>query len=251
MWDWPVYGWINLVDKVKRYYAFSANELIGLAAAIFSMAFILSFRDISSSIDPLLWVKTLLPAILIMALALIVHLSAQRIYSLEQGFKAEFTPWFIGIILGVLIAIMSYGYVILLLPGGIVMHLLETHRVGYFRYRLGYWTQGFTALTGPLASMLLAFFFEVMSFLPSPLIHQAVIANVLLAVCSMLPFPPLDGSRVLIAAQGLYFFSFGAIASAGLFLIFAKVGIIFSILGGIVVGTASLLLYNHVLKKFF
>ena len=43
-WDWPIYGWINLVDRIKRYYAFSQKELLGLAGAIIAMAIVFSFR---------------------------------------------------------------------------------------------------------------------------------------------------------------------------------------------------------------
>ncbi|MCX6710892.1 MAG: hypothetical protein NTZ02_02270, partial [Candidatus Woesearchaeota archaeon] len=62
----------------------------------------------------------------------------------------------------------------------------------------------------------------------------AIKFNVLIALFSMLPIPPLDGSKVLYAARPLYAFSFAGIIAAGL-LILALKSIPLIILGGLLI----------------
>jgi Zn-dependent protease len=71
----------------------------------------------------------------------------------------------------------------------------------------GRWPEAFVALAGPLANIIIAFFFGMLirfgggSFTTEFLHITAVIVliNLLLAVFNLMPFPPLDGSKLLYA----------------------------------------------------
>ncbi len=70
--------------------------------------------------------------------------------------------------------------------------------------RYGKWGAALVALAGPLTNFILAAFFALwLRFVPlnnTDLFVQIIVTNVALGVFNLIPFPPLDGSRVLYAA---------------------------------------------------
>lgn len=79
------------------------------------------------------------------------------------------------------------------------------------RLRYGDWGAALVAAAGPLTNLLIAAFFGLwlQLFAPIPIISQffalLVLLNIAFFVFNMIPFPPLDGSRVLyaVAPEGL------------------------------------------------
>lgn len=74
-----------------------------------------------------------------------------------------------------------------------------------YNLRNGKWGPAYVALAGPLSNLLLAAVFgALVRFLPSSILTSffslIVYANVLLAMFNLVPIPPLDGSKVLLAA---------------------------------------------------
>src|SRR3954467_9807773 len=68
------------------------------------------------------------------------------------------------------------------------------------------------AIAGPVTNVLLAtvsaLLFHVLGWLPAnagawvgETLHQSIVFNLLLAIFNMLPIPPLDGSRIALAAM--------------------------------------------------
>jgi Zn-dependent protease len=150
----------------------------------------------------------------------------------------EYRMWFWGVFFAVILCFASNGWLYMIPIGGFLISMIPGHRLGYFRYDINYFSVGIIALIGPLANICLALFFKLFMFLPNPLIYQAMRINVLIAFFSMLPFPPLDGSKVLFAARPLYAFGFFGISATGLLLMFMKsvpmaiiLGLIFAVLG--------------------
>ncbi len=209
----------NLIDKLKRYYTFSAEELRWLAVSIVVMTFIVGFNDGRESFELMHWLSNLFLGFIAVVIAVVAHETAHRIVGLEQGYKTQFKPAFYGLIAGLILSFMSYGKIIFLMYGGVFLNMLEKHRLGYFRYQLGYFHYGAVALFGPVANIAAAIFFKVIPILPGPLADKVVFVNLLFAVTNMLPIPGVDGPNVLFASRWLYFLSFGAMVGISFFLI--------------------------------
>ncbi len=235
---------VDLVDKTKRYFKFTPNEVSSTVVTILVIAFIISFKEWGGT-EPSLSIgaRNLFNAILIVTVSFLVHLSVQRIAALQAGYRAEYRLFTFGLLFGVIIAFVTNGRVWLLLPGGILIHHMAGHRLGWWRYGLNYFGQGMIALMGPIASMLLALFFRMMSgFSSSPLIHKAILFNVAFAIYTMLPIPPLDGSRTFWGSRLAYVFSYLSIIGAALLLLSKLPGWIV-IFGALLIGAIGWLAY--------
>ncbi len=210
-----VYNWI---DKVKRYYAFSKTELKWLAVSVLVMAFIVGFDDGKEKFEAAHWIANFLICLVAVIIAVFVHESAHRITGLEQGYRTTFKPFFYGLLAGLIISFMSYGKLIFLLYGGAFINIMEKHRLGYFRYQLGYFHYGAVSLMGPVANIAMAIFFKTINILPPEITQKLVLVNIMLALTMMLPLPGADGLPVLFASRWLYFLSYGAMVGISIFL---------------------------------
>jgi len=212
---------IDLLDKIKRYFKFTPLEIRSLIIAIVVIAFIISFSewgygDVFSFRTGLFnWFN----AILIVALSFLVHLSIQRIWSLGTGYKLEWKMWSFGLLFGLIMAFLTNGKIWLILPGGFIVHHMAGHRLGWFRYGINYWAVGLIAATGPVASIALAAIFKALSGLVvGSLIQKVIVFNIAYALYSLLPIPPLDGSKTFYGSRMLYAFSTAAIVAAAILL---------------------------------
>jgi len=238
-----MYGIFNLFDKVKRYFMFSREELKSIVIATLILGFVVGFDDGRETFEFFYWMRNLFSCILIVALAIIVREAGHRIYALETGHRAELKLWLFGLITALILSIISFGKIILLIYGGIIIHFMPRHRLGYFRYELSYNDMGVIALLGNVANLLLAFLFKLFMFLPNnALIQKAILVNVLMAIFNMLPIPPLDGSMVLYASRPIYVFTFGLILIASILLLYTSV--IVALIGSIVIAFLLVLVFN-------
>ncbi len=238
-----MWGLFNLFDKVRRYFVFSKEELKSLVIAILILGFVVGFDDGQETFVFFYWMRNMFSCILIVALAIIVREAGHRIYALQTGHRAELRLWWFGLITALILAIISFGKVTLLIYGGIIVHFMPRHRIGYFRYELSYNDMGLIALLGNIANLVLAFFFKLFMFLPNTaLIEKAILINILMACMNMIPIPPLDGSLVLYASRSIYVFTFGLILAASALLLFTP--IIVAAVGSIVIAIVFIFLFQ-------
>ncbi len=235
---------VDLIDKIKKYYKFTAHELKGLIISILVVAFIVSFRDWgTTNFDFLLGIYNFFNAILIVALSILIHDAGQRIWALAIGYRIEFRMWTFGIVLALVVAFLSNGKLWLVVPAGFMIHHLAGHRLGWFRYGINYFGQAMVALAGPLFSLMLVILLKVIhAFYPSPLLYKAIIFNVVYVITSMLPIPPLDGSKIYFGSRMLYAFVLPAMISATILMI-VKIPIFFSIVLSMLIGVVLWLVY--------
>ncbi|MBI1934971.1 hypothetical protein HYS31_00880 [Candidatus Woesearchaeota archaeon] len=235
---------VDLKDKIKRYYGFSRHELRGLAIAILVIAFVISFKEWGADkFNPSIGIFNFFKAILIVALSLLVHDAGQRIWGLAIGYQPEFKMWSFGLLIALIAAFISNGNIWLILPGGFLLHHLAGHRLGWFRYGINYFGQAMVALAGPLFSLMLVIFLKILYiFFPDPLIEKAIMFNVVYAITSMLPLPPLDGSKIYFGSRMLYAFVLPAMAVASILMII-KIPIFFALVISFLVGIILWLIY--------
>lgn len=204
---------VDMLDKIKRFYRFSRYELRGIIISILVIAFIVSFNEwgSSSAFEPAIGLFNLFNAILIVALSILFHDAGQRLWGLAMGYRVEFKMWTFGLIASLALAFINNGripYLWLIAPSGFTLHLIAGHRLGWFRYNINYFGQAMVALAGPLFTLMLVLFLKVLYiFSPTPLILLAIRFNVIYAIISLLPIPPLDGSKIYFGSRMLYAFS--------------------------------------------
>ncbi len=204
----------DLAYNIKKYFRFEASEIRAIIIGVVVLGFIISFDEwgIGKEVDLYYGLRNFFNAILIMLLAMLVHISAQRIAALSVGFRAEYRIWMYGIIIGVILAFFSGGKLWFLAAGGVIVHHMAGHRLGYFRYGLNYWPLGMIGISGPIANLALAIIFKILliNFPENILLEKAMAVNIWYALFSMLPIPPLDGSHMFFASRPFYVFVFGA-----------------------------------------
>ena len=238
-----MYGILDLFDKIKKYFMFSKEELKSLVIATLILGFVVGFDDGRETFEFLYWLKNLFSCVLIVALAIIVREAGHRIYALQTGHRAELKLWWFGLITALILSIISFGKITLLIYGGIVVHFMQRHRIGYFRYWLSYNDMGIIALLGNLANLVLAFFFKLFMFMPNNvLIQKAITVNVLMAAMNMIPIPPLDGSKVLYASRPVYVLTFALTIAASALILYAP--FIVALVGSIVIALLFVLAFN-------
>jgi len=117
-----------------------------------------------------------------------------------------------------------------------------------YNLRSGKWGPGLVAAAGPLTNLLIVIFFSIvirLGFLgvgALPIIGLIVLINLILAIFNLIPFPPLDGSKIVASLIPFRYYSkwmqfealvsqYGLIALfAFLFLFVYFVGPVFSVL---------------------
>jgi len=242
---------VDLRDKIKRYYGFTPLEARSIAIAVLVTAFVFSFKEwgYGSAFDFKIGFFNYFNAILIVALSFLVHISMQRIWALGTGFRLEWKMWSFGLLFALIMAFLTNGFVWLIIPGGIMLHHMGGHRLGWFRYDINYWALGLTTATGVIASVVLVIAFKAISvFVSNPLIDKLIIFNIAYALYSLAPIPPLDGSRIFYGSRMFYAFlaSFTIIVSL---LLFSGIGIgislLLSFLAGIVFLISYYILFEH------
>jgi len=235
---------VDMLDKIKRYYRFTHYELRGLVIAILAIAFIISFKEWgTTAFDFNVGLYNLFNSILIVALSILVHDAGQRLWGLAIGYRVEFRMWTFGLIIALVVAFVSNGSLWLIVPSGFLLHHLAGHRLGWFRYGINYFGQAMVALAGPLFTLMLVIFLKVMSaFFPSALLHKAIVFNVVYAITSLLPIPPLDGSKIYFGSRMLYAFVLPAIAFSTILMV-VNVPIFFALVLSLLVGIVLWLTY--------
>lgn len=246
----------DMTDKIKRYFKFTPLELRSLIIAILVIAFIISFSEWGKGdvFDVKAGLFNWFNAILIVALSFLVHLSVQRIWSLGTGYRLEWKMWGFGLLFGLIMAFLTNGMIWVILPGGFILHHMAGHRLGWFRYGINYWAVGLIAITGPVASIFLAAIFKSLTaVVVNPLIQKLIIFNIVYAIYSILPIPPLDGSKTFYGSRMLYAFSTAFIVAAAILLnsnISVGIAVIASFFTGIVLWILYYIYFESKAWKF-
>lgn len=238
-----LYTFYDWIDRIRRYYKFSRSEQLFLLISILAMAFIVGFRFEGDKFVLGTFLNNFAISLVAVVVAVFAHESAHRIFGLNMGYKTEFKPFIYGLLAGVILAFMTDGHFIFLAYSGVLLNIMEKHRLGYFRYHLGYFDLGKASLAGPLTNLLIAIVVKSMGFLPQPVAEKLILVNVLFAITNVLPIPPLDGANIMYASKTAYPFVFGAVISCGLLLLIPWLSAWLSIAASLAIGIFTAVLY--------
>src|SRR3989338_6855237 len=212
---------VDLRDKIKRYFTFTPLEIRSIIIAILIIVFVFSFKEwgYGDAFDVPLGLFNFFNAILIVALSFLVHISIQRIWSLGTGYRLEWKMWTVGLLFSLIMAFLTNGAVWLIIPGGFIVHHMAGHRLGWFRYDINYWALGLIAVTGTIGTIFLVAIFKALgAFVANSHIEKVISFNIAYALYSLIPLPPLDGSKTFYGSRMLYAFSTSFIIAAAILL---------------------------------
>lgn len=242
-----MYSFFDLKDKIKRYFAFSNEEIKGMVVATLIIGFIISFKEWGhgDEFDAMVGLKNLFSSILIVALAMIAHQTGQRIAGLHAGFQVQWNMWLYGLMIGLVLILVSRGNIWFIAPGGFIIKHMTQHRIGYFRYGINKWALAWIALAGPASNILLAGFFKTIQlwfkFIPinDALVNKVFLFNLVFAAYSLLPIPPLDGSHIFFASRLFFSFIIGTVVGyVVLILLFDVYSYIWALIIGVIIWQA-------------
>jgi hypothetical protein len=211
---------VDLTDKIKRYYRFNKLEARGFAIAILVISFVISFRNWGTvEFNFAEGLGNLLQAVIIVAFSVLIHDAGQRIWGLAIGYKIEFKMWTFGLLASLAAVFLTNGRFWLIVPGGFLIHHLAGHRLGWFRYGINYFGQAMVALAGPLFTLMLIILLKISNAIfPGAFLEKAILFNIIYLITSVIPIPPLDGSKMFFGSRLAYAFLMPALIIAAIML---------------------------------
>jgi Zn-dependent protease len=205
-------SYIEFYHRLKEFLRFSQKELVMVLLAVLVTGFIFSFRDWGAeSFDLAIGLRNFIIALFVAFLTFIIRISCQKMMALSVGYKSEFRLWILGIILALIFAFISDGYLPLVLAGGMATALMLRQRIGEFRYGLMLSEESWIGAWGIFGNILLTIFFSIGNyFFPESYFFSiGITINLVMAACSLLPLPQLDGLKIFFGHRILYFASIG------------------------------------------
>ncbi len=227
--------------RIKEFFRFSGREKIEILITILAMTLIFAYNDRRSDFVMTHWISNFLIHLFAVAVAVLLHISVQKIAALWQGFRAEYRMWTMGTVIGLLVMFLSGGKWYIILPGGVFFYHLAIQRLGHFRYGLGLVPSGIVAAMGPLANLVLATFWETLALnnIAPEIFHRMTFINLYYAFFSMLPIPNMDGVWLMFGSRLFYMFFFGILLG---YIILYTIGV-YSLIWSIILGGVTWFLF--------
>ncbi len=203
--------------SLKRHFPFTREEKKAILISILVLTFITGFNDGSKTFDLNAYLTNYLFALIMVTVTFFVHQIGYRLLGIKVGFRVEYQLWWYGLLAAVIVCLVTNGRILLLIPGGFIVHHLDVGRLWRFRYGINVFPVAMIALMGALASILFGTLLKQLNiwiFDDSMIwMNEYFTYNLLFAALNLLPIPPLDGSRILFNSRLVYAFLFGAFAS--------------------------------------
>ncbi len=175
---------------------FTLKEIGSLILSVFVLGVLFSFND----------PKNFLQNTLIVGISFIAHELAHKFMAEHYDCKAEYVIWPRGILMSLLLGLLSGGTFIFAAVGYVMISSFYKVRLGYHYTELTLEEIGKINLAGPLTNAVLAVIFMPFSIYGSFL-------NFVLAMFNLLPFPPLDGSKIFMWSRIAWLSSLAGVLS--------------------------------------
>ncbi|MGM5481975.1 MAG: hypothetical protein ACQESF_00790 [Nanobdellota archaeon] len=232
----------ELYFRVKEFFRFSKREKRDILLAVLVVTFAFALNDGREKFNAVLWFGNLLQSLFFVTLALLAHVSVQKIFALQQGFTSEFRAWSTGLLVTIAVSLISLGKFYILLPGGMVLYHMTILRIGKFRYGENVVARGMIAVSGAIANLVLAtiglMFSHQLNILPGFFLDFAMV-NLWIMFFTILPIPYMDGIHLFFMSRLTYVFIVSTLLA---YVILSALGI-FSWLFSLVIGIVVWFLY--------
>jgi Zn-dependent protease len=151
------------------------KELV-ISAVVIGYVFAYSFAGGIPGID------NIIRALVGVGTAFIFHELAHKYTAQKYGCWAEYRMWETGLIFAFFLAVVTKGLFVFAAPGAVY--------ISPGMYGITQRQNGIISVSGVVANLALALIFYFIGF------GYGVVINAFLALFNMVPFPPLDGSKV-------------------------------------------------------
>lgn len=170
------------------------KEII-ISALVLALAFGILFGGGVAGIFSGAFAGFFIISIIAISLGFILHELGHRQVARHFGAYAEFKMWAHGLILALVLSLT--GLIVFAAPGAVVIHPRADlwGNVKMLTRKMA----GLISIAGPALNVLLAFIFYAMNFFSPTFSEVWMLAsqiNIWLALFNMIPFPPLDGSKI-------------------------------------------------------
>ncbi len=170
-------------------FSFSRQEVKELAISAVALGFIFS---IGYGLNPLM----VLMITAIISLSFIPHELAHKYVAIKYGCFARYQIWKSGLMFALFLAIVTSGGFVFAAPGAVVIYTAFRDGHGVRQISLTAKQNAFISAAGPAMNIMIA-----LLFLPiagqNVFFSTIVYINSFLALFNLLPFPPLDGSKII------------------------------------------------------
>ena len=201
----------ELYSRLRDYFSFSFRELREISLSAIFFGFILSFRkwgvsefNISAGISN--WIF----ATMVVFIAMYANISMQKIFALNGGYKMYYSWWFQGVLVGLFLSFITFGYFPFLYPGTSYFEHKKGLRLGRFRHGTNNKDMAVASIAGVVTNVVLALLAGfVYIFTESYWVMFFIMINFLYAFYAMIPMPKISGLKMSQGAtQGFYIFFF-------------------------------------------
>ncbi|MCJ2555430.1 MAG: hypothetical protein LN410_04460 [Candidatus Thermoplasmatota archaeon] len=189
-------------QPVKPRIRFSRREVgqIVLAVAVLTVAFALLFSRFRYS-----FLGALILAAVAVPLGFLLHELGHKVVAQRYGFLAEFRAWYMGLVLAVFTAYVGFLFAA---PGAVVIQGFgskrQIGRISAAGPGVNLAIGGLFAFVWLLLTLTGMNFTIGMALTLSDLVAGVAFINVLLGTFNMIPFGPLDGSKIVRWDVGAY-----------------------------------------------
>jgi Zn-dependent protease len=174
----------------------SSQEAKDVLISALALIFIFSYPDFLS--NPSL----LLMSALVIFTGFIFHEFAHRTVARKFNCYAHYRMWPEGLMLAVALSILTGGNFAFAAPGAVMIY---PKSVAFGYARISRKESGLISISGPATNTILALAFILINmFYPNSAFLYAAYINTWLAMFNMIPFPPLDGSKIFYWNKGVW-----------------------------------------------
>ena len=199
--------WTWFSHKTAKYVKFTKTEKMQMFYSVLAAAFVFSFNKWGvTSFDLERGLANLFIAFVFMGIFLVGQFIIKKIVAVDMGYDCQYEWNLPGILIMVVVAFITYGYIPLILPGHIKMIQSDRRRLGGFRFALKFLDYSKSHLAGYLFNYMVIILILGPIYFATHSVFVAELVKINLAIIffSMLPIPRNDGLMQFFSSRNLY-----------------------------------------------
>jgi len=175
------------------------QEAFDIIVSVLAVALVFTFYQLGLKLEPSTFLFYMASAIVTLGSGFVLHEMSHKYYAIKYGARARFVAWPAGLAFALALVVVPQ---IIWGPGAGIFFIAPGAVYIYAMRPISIKENGIISLAGPAANwMLCALFLAPLLFLDMPLQLGRVLSigfmvNAWLALFNLIPFYPLDGSKV-------------------------------------------------------